>query len=323
LSQIKESVRNAYGEALVELGKTNPAVVVLSADVSASTRSILFKAAFPERFFNLGVAEGNMTAVAAGLAACGKIPFVDTFAVFATLRAGDPLRSLIAYGNLNVKIAAGYSGVSDSYDGASHQSVEDLALVRALPNFTVMVVADAHEARWAVPVAASLKGPVYIRLSRAEVPLLSQEPRPLVLGRAYLWRPGADLSIVATGYMVHRALAAAEILAGQGIAARVIEIHTLKPLDTETLLRAARETGIVLTVEEHSIYGGLGSAVAEALATRGALVPMRIMGFPDRFGESGGYDEVLDKMGLGVEHIVENALGLLKEKNRSKEKIGG
>ena len=310
---LRESMREAYGETLVELGKTNPDVVVLDADVSSSTRTALFGAAFPERFFNVGIAEGNMMAIAAGLAACGKVPFVNTFAVFATMRAGDPLRSLVAYPGLNVKIVGAYGGVSDSYDGASHQSVEDIAVVRSIPHMTVVVAADAVEARLATLAAATSKGPVYLRMSRADVPVIFDASSPFVLGRANTLRSGGDLTIMATGCTVHMALEAVQELSGLGLHARLLEVHTIKPIDEEALLAAARETGAVLTVEEHSVYGGLGSAVAEVICQK-CPVPMRILGFPDRFGESGGYDEVLARMGLTTQQIVQAAQALIQGK---------
>jgi len=309
----KKAVRVAYGETLVELGGLDQNVVVLDADVSSSTQSKLFAQKYPERFINVGIAEANMMAVAAGLAACGKIPFVNTFAVFCTLRAGDPLRSVVAYPELNVKIAGGYSGVSDSYDGATHQSVEDIAIVRSIPNIKVIVVADATEARLATMAAAKLKGPVYLRLSRAEVPIIFDADYHFVFGKAHELVPGDDLTIIANGYMVYKALEAVRILNQKGIYPRLLNMHTVKPLDEEAVLKAARETGAILTVEEHSIYGGLGSAVAETLG-QNYPVPMKIMGFNDRFGETGGYDEVLAKMGLSAEEIVRNAENLLAKK---------
>lgn len=307
------SIRDAYGEALIELGQTNRNVVVLDADVSSSTKSSLFGVKFPERFYNVGIAEGNMMAMAAGFASCGKIPFVNTFAVFATLRAGDPLRSVVAYPHLNVKIGAGYSGVSDSYDGATHQSVEDISIVRAIPNITVIVVADAAETRLATLAAAAIQGPVYLRLSRAEVPVLFKEGAPFRVGKANVLHQGGDLTIIANGYMVHKALTAVRALEQKGIHARLLEMHTVKPIDCEAIVNAARETGVILTVEEHSVFGGLGSAVAEVISQEHP-VPLRILGFNDCFGESGGYDAVLEKLGLSSANIIKEAEKLLRRK---------
>ena len=301
-----KSMREAYGEALVELGRTNPNVLVLDADLSGSTRSVLFKNAYPERFFNVGVAEGNMVSIAAGMAVSGKIPFVNTFALFLALRAGDPVRSLVAYNKLNVKLAGAYGGLSDSYDGASHQSVEDVAVMRAIPNITVIVPADEHAARKAVFAAAQCEGPVYIRLSRAEVPQIYDSSLQFEIGKAIVVRPGSDVSIFANGYMVSKALEAAEVLSQEGIQAEVIDVHTVKPLDGVAILNSVSKTGSAVTVEEHSVYGALGSAVAEVLAKHG-LGPMEIVGIPDKFGESGAYEDLLAKYGLDKTAIVKAA----------------
>lgn len=307
------SIREAYGKALVELGEANKDVVVLDADVSKSTRSALFGERFPERFFNVGIAEANMMAIAAGLASCGKIPFANTFSFLACLRAGDQVRSLVAYSRLNVKVAAGYGGLSDSYDGPTHQSVFDLAIMRAMPNMTVMVVADAVEARKAVFAAAEHEGPVFLRLSRAEAPVIFDESCEFEIGKANVMREGRDITIIATGVMVGRALEAARSLEASGIDAGVIEVHTLKPLDDDTILEAARITGAVVTAEEHSIIGGLGGAVAELLGRR-CPVPLEMVGIQDTFAESGGYEELLEKYGLGVSHIVKAAERVLARK---------
>lgn len=311
----KKAIRTAYGEALVELGKSNKNVVVLDADVSSSTQTKLFGQEYPDRFFNVGIAEGNMMAIASGLATCGKIPFVNTFAVFATLRAGDPLRSLVAYPKLNIKIGGAYAGVSDSYDGATHQSVEDIAIVRSIPHMKVLVPADAVETRLATLAAAEINGPVYLRLSRAEIPVIFDQDYSFVFGKAHLLVPGGDLTIIANGYMVYKAMEAILLLNKKNIYPRLLNLHTVKPLDEEAIITAAKETGAILTIEEHSVYGGLGSAVAEVV-TQKSPVPVKIMGFNDRFGETGGYEEVLSKMGLSVEEIVTNAEKLLRRKSR-------
>ncbi len=310
-----KAMREAYGEALVELGGLNDRVVVLDADVASSTRSILFKGAYPGRFFNIGIAEGNMVAIAAGLATAGKIPFVNTFAFLLALRAADPVRSLVAYNKLNVKIAGAYGGFSDSYDGASHQAVEDVAIMRALPNMTVVVPADEHAARLATLAAAEYPGPVYLRLSRAEVPEIYDAASPFVIGKANVVRAGGDATIVANGYMVRKALDAAALLAGEGIEAEVVDMHTVKPLDSETLLASAAKTGAVVTAEEHSVLGGLGSAVAETLARRRPM-PLETVGIADEFGESGPYEALLSKHGLDSAAIAAAARKAVARKNR-------
>ena len=301
-----KAMREAYGEALVELGKVNPDVVVLDADVASSSRSILFKQAFPDRFFNIGIAEGNMVGIASGLAASGKIPFVNTFAFLLALRAADPVRSLVAYNHLNVKLAGAYGGFSDSYDGASHQSVEDVSIMRTLPNMTVIVVADEFQARQAVFAAAELQGPVYLRLSRAEVPAIYQTDSVYQIGKGIVLREGSDVTLVANGYMVTKALEAADLLAQEGIKAEVIDMHTVKPIDAALILESGRKTGALVTVEEHSIYGGLGSAVAEVLAGEMPL-PQEILGIRYVFGESGSYEAILSKHGLDKVAIVHAA----------------
>lgn len=297
------SVREAYGQALVELGKHNPDVVVLDADTSNSTRTVLFGKAFPERFFNFGIAEANMMAAAAGFATCGKIPFVNTFSFLAALRAGDQLRSLVAYNRLNVKIGGAYSGLSDSKDGASHQSVCDLAVMRGLPNMTVVVVADAVETRIAVQKVSAYDGPVFLRLSRAELPVIFDQNHPFEIGKGNLLREGKDVTLIATGYMVHKSLEAADRLKQEGISAEVLEIHTLKPIDGDLICKSAAKTGAVVTAEEHSVIGGLGSAVAEVLGET-CPTPMQRVGLKDTFAESGDYEELLSKFGMGASDIV-------------------
>ena len=307
------SVREAYGKALVALGERNPDVMVLDADVSNSTRTIHFAQAFPERFLNLGIAEANMMSVAAGLATCGKIAFANTFSFLAALKAGDPVRSLIAYNRLNVKIAGAYSGLSDSKDGASHQSVCDIAVMRSLPNMAVVVVADAVETELAVPKVAQWEGPVFLRLSRAELPVVFDRDHPFEIGRGNVLRQGTDVTLVATGYMVQKTLEAVERLVADGLDPEVIEIHTLKPLDCELLADSAKKTGAVVTAEEHSIIGGLGSAVAEGLAPLGCG-PIEFVGLRDTFAESGDYEELLDKYGLSVDAIVTAAKAAIGKK---------
>lgn len=293
----KIATRDAYGETLVELGKENPNIVVLDADLSKSTKTNAFAKAFPERHFNFGVAEANMMATAAGLATCGKIPFASTFAVFATGRAWDQVRMSICYPELNVKIVATHGGITVGEDGASHQANEDIVLMRALPNITVIVPADAVETKKAVRAAADYVGPVYMRLGRSAVPVVFDEDYDFMIGKAEVVRPGNDVSVFACGIMTAQALEAAEILSGEGISAEVVNVSTIKPLDAETILYSVRKTGCGVSAEEHSIIGGLGAAVAEALIDAWP-VPMERVGVPDTFTESGKPDELLKKYGM-------------------------
>lgn len=309
----KIATREAYGKALAELGRENSNVVVLDADLSKSTKTAEFGKLFPERFFNMGIAEQNMLGTAAGLAAAGKIPFASTFAVFASGRAFEQIRNSIAYTKLNVKIGASHAGITVGEDGGSHQSVEDIAIMRSLPNMTVFVPADAAETAGAVKAAAEINGPVYIRLGRAGVPSLHGDDFVFEPGKAVVMREGSDVTIVATGIMVSVAMEAAGTLAGQGIDAGVINIHTIKPLDVETLVKAAGKTGTVVTVEEHSVIGGLGGAVAEALSEN-CPVPLVRVGLPDVFGESGTPDELLEKYKFTPPGIIEAVQKVLKKK---------
>lgn len=298
-----ESIRVAYGQALAEYGSVNPDVVVLDADVSASTQSHFFASRFPSRFFNVGVAEAGMVDVAVGLALGGKVPFVNTFAFLLALRAAEQIRTCVAYPKVNVKLAAHYCGLSDSFDGPTHHSICDVAPMRALPNLTIVVPSDATEARRAVPAIAEYPGPVYVRLNRNELPVLFDDRHPFEIGKGSTLRTGGDVTLVATGLMVARALEAADELSRDGIDARVLEMHTIKPLDLDLLLTAARETGCLVTAEEHSVIGGLGSAVAEVLG-ESAPVPVVRVGIQDRFAETGPYFELLDRYGLGVADVV-------------------
>lgn len=307
------ATREAYGQALVALGQENGDVVVLDADLSKSTKTIEFKKVFPERFFDMGIAEANMVGTAAGLAAAGKTPFCSTFAVFATGRTYDQIRQSVAYPQLNVKIAATHAGLTVGEDGASHQSVEDIALMRVLPGMTVFVPADAVEVHGAVAAAARIDGPVYIRLGRFPVPVLHGDDFEFVPGRAVELRQGSDVTIIACGIMVAEALQAAEDLSAEGINATVLNIHTVKPLDEAAITRAARQTGAVVTAEEHSIIGGLGSAVAEVLVEN-CPVPMVRVGVRDTFGESGKPGELLVKYGLTAADIASAVRAVLKRK---------
>ena len=309
----KAEIRTAYGEALRDLGAENPRVVALDADLSGSTKSALFGKAHPDRFFNVGIAELNMVAMAAGMSACGLIPFVNTFAVFLALRAADPIQSLIAHDKLNVKLAGAYGGMSDSYDGSSHQAITDIAHMRALPNMTVVCVCDAVETKKAVKAVSEMDGPVYLRLSRAFTDILFDDSYNFQIGRGVRLTEGKDVTIVATGYMVQKSLAAAELLKTQGISARVVNIHTIKPIDAELLAACARDTGAVVTVEEHNIFGGLGGAVAEALAQT-CPVPIEMVGMEDCFGQSGDYEQLLEKYGLYPDRIAAAAKAAIARK---------
>ncbi len=296
--------RLVFGETLVELGAEDDRIVVLDADVSTSTQTKHFAAAYPERFFNVGVAEANMVSMAAGLAASGYVPFVSTFAFLLALRAGDQVRAQVAYGRLNVKLMGGYAGLSDFADGASHQSVEDVAVMRSMPNMTVIVPSDVTETRMAVRAAAEHEGPVYVRLSRAEVAEDYGPDHPFEIGRGIVLREGDDTTIIAAGPMIRIAMEAAEVLAGEGLQARVIDMHTIKPIDRDIIVAAAQQTGALVTVEEHSVYGGLGSAVCE-VACEHCPVPVFRCGIPDRFGESGAYPEILMRAGLHSQRVAE------------------
>ena len=299
------AIRDAYGAALKKLGGQNENVVVLEADVGSSSKSIVFGKEYPERYFNVGIAELNMTAMAAGFALSGQIPFVNTFASFLTTRASDPVNSLIAYDHLNVKLCGTYSGLSDSYDGASHHSLSDLAFVRTLPGFTVISVCDAVETEKAVFEAAKLNGPVYLRLSRAPAPVIYDQSFNFQVGKGVVLREGSDVAIIATGYMVHKAMEAALLLSEQGISSRVVDIHTIRPLDEELIVDCVRKCGCILTVEEHSVYGGLGSAVSEVVSSQ-CPAPVERMGLTD-FSESGAYEELIANAGLDARSIAARA----------------
>lgn len=302
----KIATRDAYGQTLVELGRENPNIVVLDADLSKSTKTNIFAQAFPDRHFNFGVAEANMIATAGGLATCGKIPFASTFAVFASGRAWDQTRMSVCYPELNVKIVATHGGITVGEDGASHQANEDIAIMRALPNITVVVPADGVETAKAVRAIADYKGPVYMRLGRLGVPVIFDEDYNFMLGQAVIMRPGSTVSIFACGIMTAMALEAAETLAAEGISAEVVNVSTIKPLDTETIINSVRKTRCAVSAEEHSIIGGLGSAIAEALIDA-FPVPMERVGVPDTFTESGKPDDLLKKYGMTAEDIANAA----------------
>ena len=299
----KIATRESYGNALVELGKEHEDLVVLDADLAGSTKTGTFKKAFPERHFNCGIAEGNMMSIAAGLAAAGKVPFASSFAMFAAGRAFEQIRNSIGYPHLNVKIGATHAGLSVGEDGATHQCLEDIALMRTIPGMTVICPSDDIEAKAAVKAAYEMDGPVYLRFGRLAVPVINDnEDYKFEIGKGIILREGKDLTIVASGLMVPEALCAAEMLSEDGIEARVVNIHTIKPLDEELILDCAEKTGKIVTVEEHSVIGGLGSAVSEYLSEVRPTIVKKI-GVNDVFGESGPGDVVLRKYGLCAEGI--------------------
>ncbi len=298
-----KATRDAYGEALLVLGRKRPDVVVLDADLSGSTKTGMFAREYPGRFFNLGVSEQDMIGTAAGLALAGKVPFASTFAVFETGRAWDQIRLVVCYSNTNVKLVASHGGITVGEDGASHQALEDIALMRALPNMRVIVPADAAETFSVIHEIAEMKGPVYVRLGRAKVPCVMPEGYSFKLGKAHVFRLGTDVNIIAAGIMVSVASEAAAMLGEQGIDAGVINMSTVKPLDEETLLRAAEGSRLIVTAEEHSVIGGLGGAVCEFLSERHPI-PVRRIGVNDCFGCSGKPQDLLRLHGLTAEDIV-------------------
>ena len=306
-----KSMRVAYGEALRDIGGLNEKVVVCDADLAHATMTNIFAEKYPERFFNFGIAEANMTCAAAGMAHSGLIPFISTFALFGTGRAYEQIRNSIAYVNANVKVACSHSGLCVGEDGGSHQSIEDIALMRVMPNMTIFVPCDAVEVRKAVRAAAAIEGPVYIRVARPVCECFTDESTPFVPGKANIMREGGDVAIIAMGLMVAEALKAADLLAAEGIRATVVNMHTVKPLDEDAVLSVAEKCGAVVTAEEHSVIGGLGSAVAEVLAGRSGAKFARV-GIEDRFGQSGTPAELFADYGLTAENIAENARRLVK-----------
>ncbi len=304
----KKTLRDAFGEALVEIGIENKDVVVLDADVSGSTKTANFAAEYPERFFNIGIAEQNMVSVASGLALGGKIPFVSTFSFLLCTRALDQVRTGIAYPKLNVKIAGGYGGMSDSYDGPTHHSICDINIMRGLPNMRVVVPADAPSTKAIVKASVNWDGPVFIRLSRAEVPIIFNDDYNFEFGKGNLIKEGSDVTIIANGIMVSKALEAVQRLEDEGIYAELIEMASIKPIDEEMIIKSAKKTKAVITVEEHNVIGGLGTATAEILAKNAIGKPLSIIGIEDTFTDTGDYEELLSKYGLSTENIVKRAL---------------
>ncbi|MGE5329942.1 MAG: transketolase family protein [Deltaproteobacteria bacterium] len=310
----KIATREAYGNTIAEIGEKYSDMVVLDADLSKSTFTCKFAEKFPDRFFNMGIAEANLTSVAAGLASCGKIPFVSTFAIFATGRAYDQVRNSIAYPNLNVKIAATHAGISVGEDGASHQSIEDIALMRAIPGMTVICPADGIETALAVKAVVEYKGPVYLRLGRLALPTVYDNPEAckFEIGKSITLQEGTDATIIATGLMVQEAIEAHKILQNEGINVRIINMHTIKPIDEKAIIDAAYQTGRIVTAEEHSIVGGLGEAVA-SITARSCPVPIAMVGVKDVFGRSGKPAELLKHYGLTASDIVTAVKSLFKK----------
>ncbi|MBR5524034.1 MAG: transketolase family protein [Clostridia bacterium] len=311
---IKIATRDAYGQALVELGNEREDIVVMDADLAAATKTGMFKKAHPDRFFNAGIAEGNMMSIAAGLAACGKTVFASSFAMFAAGRAFEQIRNSIGYPHLNVKIGATHAGVSVGEDGATHQCCEDIAVMRTIPGMVILNPADGPEAKAAVRAAAQWDGPVYLRFGRLAVPVFNEENVEFVIGKGKELVAGTDVTIIATGLLVNEALIAAEQLKAEGISVRVINMATIKPIDKEIILKAAAETGAIVTAEEHNVIGGLGSAVAEVLCESGKPVPMLRVGVEDTFGRSGPALELLELYGLTAPHIAEKVKAVIAMK---------
>lgn len=307
--------RFGYGDGLVALGKQNSDVVVLGADLTSSLCADRFQKAFPDRFIQIGIAEQDMMGVASGLSIVGKIPFVSTYGVFCTGRAWDQLRTTVAYAKLNVKVGSGHGGISVGPDGATHQALEDIAITRTIPNMTVIVPADYHETFKATIAAANMDGPVMIRFGREKVPVITTSETPFEIGKADIYRDGSDVSVIACGVMVYQALVAAEKLANEGISVQVINCHTVKPIDMETIIGAAALTGAVVTAEEHQVMAGFGSAVAEVLC-QNCPVPMKMVGIQDSFGESGQPDDLMRKFNLLDTDIIKAVREVLRKKSR-------
>jgi len=309
------SLRVAYGEAITELGKENADIVVLECDLSKSTQTIIFQKVFPERFFNMGIAEQDAVSTAAGFASAGKIPFISTFAIFASGRAWEQVRNSIAYPKFNVKVVGTHGGLTVGEDGASHQALEDICLMRALPNMTVIAPADSIEVKAAVKFAAEYKGPVYLRIPRPNLPELFDETEYKFDMKAHILREGKDLTIASYGETVIECLKCAEMLEQKGISAEVINVSTIKPLDEKTILQSIQKTGAIMTVENHSIIGGLGGAICEFLSET-FPIPVKRIGVRDKFGQSGKAEDLMAKYGLTAEKFTDEALNLIKIKNK-------
>ena len=300
----KVATRKSYGEALEQLGKENPNVVVLDADLAGATKTDMFAKQFPDRFFDMGIAEANMMATAAGFATCGKIPYASTFAVFAAGRAYDQIRNSICYPKLNVKICATHCGVTVGEDGATHQMIEDLSLMRTLPNMTVMSTSDDIQTKWAIKEIAKIQGPVYLRLARMETPIIYDENTKFEIGKAIQIGEGTDGTVFATGITVSEAIKAQEILKQEGINIRVVDMHTIKPIDKEIIIKSAKETKKLISIEDHNIIGGLGSAISEVLTEEYPTKLIRL-GIKDVFGKSGKAEELIKYFGITADNIIE------------------
>ena len=300
----KVATRKSYGEALAQLGKENPNVVVLDADLAGATKTDMFAKQFPDRFFDMGIAEANMMATAAGFATCGKIPYASTFAVFAAGRAYDQIRNSICYPKLSVKICATHCGVTVGEDGATHQMIEDLSLMRTLPNMTVMSTSDDTQTKWAIKEIAKIQGPVYLRLARMETPILYDENTKFEIGKAIQIGEGTDGTVFATGITVSEAIKAQEILKQEGINIRVVDMHTIKPIDKEIIIKSAKETKKLISIEDHNIIGGLGSAISEVLTEEYPTKLIRL-GIKDVFGKSGKAEELIKYFGITADNIIE------------------
>ena len=305
--------RFGYGEGLVIAGKENPNIVALCADLTDSTKTSVFKKEFPDRFVEMGITEQNMASLASGMAAVGKVPFISSYAMFSPGRNWEQIRTTICYNNQNVKIAGAHSGVSVGPDGATHQAIEDIAITRVIPNMVVIAPCDSIEAKKATVASARHKGPVYIRFTREKTPVMTTEETPFEIGKAEIYREGNDVTIIGCGPLVYEALKAAEELAKEGIEVEVINNHTIKPMDKETILKSVKKTGCVVTIEEHQAAGGMGSAVSEILS-QNYPAPMEIIGVKDRFGESGEPHQLLEKFGLTSKNIIEAVKKVLERK---------
>ncbi len=304
---IKKATRQSYGEALLELGKENKNIVVFDADLSTATKTNIFAKEFPERFYDMGIAEQNMISTAAGMSTCGKIPYASTFAVFAAGRAYDQIRNSVCYPKLNVKICATHAGVTVGEDGATHQMLEDISLMRTLPNMTVLSTSDDVQTKWAVKEISKINGPVYLRLSRLATPIIYDENQKFEIGKAVQIGEGTDATIFATGVTVSEAIKAQEILENKGIKVRVVDIHTVKPIDKDMIIKCAKETKKLISVEDHNVIGGLGSAISEVLTEEYPVKLVR-MGINDTFGKSGKAIELMQYFGITAENIVEKVV---------------
>ena len=305
MKEIKKATRESYGEALLKLGKENDDIVVLDADLSTATKTNMFAKEFPERFFDMGIAEANMMGVAAGLATCGKVPFASTFAVFAAGRSYDQIRCSIAYPKLNVKICATHSGVTVGEDGATHQMIEDISMMRTMPNMIVMSTSDDVETKWAVKEIAKIEGPVYLRLARMKTSVIYDENQKFEVGKGVQIGEGTDATIFATGVTVEQALIAKEHLKERGIDVRVVDVHTIKPIDRECIIKCAKETKKLISIEDHNIIGGLGSAIAEVLTEEYPVKLVRL-GVHDTFGKSGKAEKLMEYFGITAKDIIKS-----------------